>query len=118
MKRKRLISNIIICFFLGLTAVVWLFPLIMALINSFKTNSELLTNVMSLPSSIHFDNYFKTIEKMHYLRSLGNTVFVAALSVLMIILFSALAGWRLCRTKTKLSSFLFGLFIFSMIIPS
>jgi raffinose/stachyose/melibiose transport system permease protein len=28
-----------------------------------------------------------------------------------------MAGWKLCRTKTKLSAFLFALFIFSMLIP-
>ena len=89
----------------------------MALINSFKTNGELLTNVMSFPTSLHFENYTRTIEKMHYLRSFRNTVVLSALSVSMMILFSALAGWRLCRTKTKLSSFIFGMFVFSMLIP-
>lgn len=35
----------------------------------------------------------------------------------LIVLFSALAGWKLCRTKTRLSRFLLSLFIFSMLIP-
>lgn len=117
MKKKQSLKNVICYFLLTVTAVFWLFPLFMAMINSFKTNGELLTNVMSLPTSLHFENYTRTIEKMHYIRSFGNTVLLSGLSVSMMILFSALAGWRLCRTKTRLSSFIFGLFVFSMLIP-
>ena len=117
MKKKQSLKNVICYFLLTVTAVFWLFPLFMAMINSFKTNGELLTNVMSLPTSLHFENYTRTIEKMHYIRSFGNTVLLSGLSVSMMIFFSALAGWRLCRTKTRLSSFIFGLFVFSMLIP-
>lgn len=117
MRKKHSMKSIIGTAFLIILGFFWLFPLLMALINSFKTNRELLTNVMALPTSIQFENYARTIEKMHYLRSFGNTVILATLSVSMMILFSALAGWRLCRTKTKLSAAIFSLFVFSMLIP-
>lgn len=102
---------------LALAAIFWLFPLIMAFMNSFKTNGELLTNVVSLPKTLNLKNYIRTIEKMHYIRSFGNTVLLSFLSVFLIVLFSALAGWKLCRTKTKLSAAIFSLFVFSMLIP-
>lgn len=117
MRKKRLMTNIVIYGGLSVLALFWLFPLLMALMNSFKTNGELLTNVMALPGSLSFENYSRSIEKMNYLRSFVNTAFLSFMGVLLIIIFSALAGWRLCRTKTKLSSFLFGLFVFSMLIP-
>lgn len=115
--RKRDFVSLGVYVFLGLCALFTLAPLMMALVNSFKTNGEILTNVLSLPETISGENYVRSLEKMHYLRSLGNTVFLAAGGVSLIVLFSALAGWKLCRTKTKLSSFLFSLFIFSMLIP-
>ena len=117
MKRKRLIGDILVYGFLTAAALVTLFPLLMALMNSFKTNGELLTSVIALPTAVRFDNYVRTFEKMHYLRSLGNTVILSGVGVGLIILFSALAGWKLCRTKTRLSGFLLKLFIFSMLIP-
>lgn len=116
--RKRInIKDFLCSLFLTVLAFLWLFPLLMALLNSFKTNGELLTNVMSLPTELRLENYSRTIEKMNYLRSFGNTVLLAGLGVFMIILFSALAGWRLCRTKSALSSAIFSLFVFSMLIP-
>lgn len=117
MNKKQRISNVLIYILLTIFAFFTLFPLLMALINSLKTNQELLINVLSLPTEINFDNYIRTFEKMHYGRSLLNTVLLSALSVSLMILFSALAGWRLCRTKTRLSRFLLKLFIFSMLIP-
>lgn len=117
MRRKRLISNILVYTGLVIAGLFCLFPLLMALMNSFKTNGELLTNVMSWPKELQLKNYIRTFDKMHYFRSLTNTVILAGVSVSLMILFSALAGWKLCRTKTKLSAFLFGLFVFSMLIP-
>lgn len=116
MKKRSAISAGVYVFLI-LCALFTLAPLVLALINSFKTNGEILTNVISLPKQITFENYVRSFDKMHYLRSLGNTVFLAGGSVALIILFSALAGWKLCRTKTKLSRFLLSLFIFSMLIP-
>ena len=117
MKKKRRINNIIVYSLLGILLLFWLFPILMALMNSFKTNGELLTNVMSLPKSFNFDNYARTLDKMNYVRSFFNTIILTGLGVGMMILFSAMAGWRLCRTKTRLSTLIFSLFVFSMLIP-
>lgn len=117
MRKKRLLNNLIIYTGLTVLTLFWLFPLLMALMNSFKANGEILTNVMALPSVIDLKNYLQAIEKMNYIRSFINTVILSFLGVFMIIVFSALAGWRLSRTKTKLSSFIFSLFVFSMLIP-
>ncbi len=117
MKKKRRINNIIVYSLLGILLLFWLFPILMALMNSFKTNGELLTNVMSLPKSFNFDNYARTLDKMNYVRSFFNTILLTGLGVGMMILFSAMAGWRLCRTKTRLSTIIFSLFVFSMLIP-
>ncbi len=117
MKKRFRLTQFLVYLFLTIAAFFCLLPIFMAILNSFKTNGELLTNVISLPKTLNFDNYTRTFEKMHYMRSLINTVILSGLSVTIMVLFSALAGWKLCRTKTKLSSFLLALFIFSMLIP-
>ena len=117
MKRRRRLGGVLVHLVLIIGALFWLAPLLLALMNSFKTNGELLTNVLSIPESLSFENYARTLDKMHYFRSLGNTVLLSGVSVTLIILFSSLAGWKLCRTKTRLSKFIFGLFVFSMLIP-
>ena len=117
MKRQRAAYQIIIKILLGICALYTVFPLGLALMNSFKDNGQLLSNVLSFPTSFNFDNYQRSLEKMSYFRGLGNTIFLAGLSVFFMVLFASLAGWKLCRTKTKLSGFIFGMFVFSMLIP-
>jgi len=117
MKQKRSLINILVFVFLTAAAFFCLFPLLMAFVNSFKSNRELLANVVTLPRQWNFSNYIRTFDKMHYLRSLGNTIVLAAGGVGLIVLFSAMAGWKMCRTKNRLSKALFSLFVFSMLIP-
>ncbi|HJC75015.1 MAG TPA: carbohydrate ABC transporter permease [Candidatus Mediterraneibacter faecavium] len=117
MKRRKRAYQITIKVLLGIVGLFTMAPILLALMNSFKTNGELLSNVIALPKALDLENYIRTFDKMSYWRSLGNTVFLAAFSVILICLFSAMAGWKLCRTKTKLAKVIYGLFVFSMLIP-
>ena len=117
MKTKRKWENIVFYIILILLAAFWMAPLILALLNSFKSNGELLTNILSIPKTLSLINYKRSIEKMHFFRSMRNTLFLSIFSVGLIVFFSSLAGWKLCRTKTKLSSMIYHLIIFSMLIP-
>lgn len=117
MKKRKLIYVTIIYIFLSLTGLYTLSPFLLALVNSFKTNGELLSNVMSIPSKLQFGNYIRTFSKMNYIHSLLSTIFISGLSVILIIFFASLAGWKLSWTKTKLSAYILSLFVFSMLIP-
>ena len=57
MKRRRKLGGALVHLLLIIGALFWLAPLLLALMNSFKTNGELLTNVLSLPQSLSFENY-------------------------------------------------------------
>lgn len=111
------VGYVLVDVFLVLALLLWLFPLYMALLNSFKTNGELFTNILAFSEHPTFDNYVRAYQKMQYGRSLLNTVFLTALGVFLIVAFSSVAGWALCRTKTKLSNIILKFFIFSMLIP-
>lgn len=87
MRIKQKAGNILVYSILILLLIYWLFPLFIAILNSFKTNGELLTNVLSLPKELQFENYTRTFEKMNYARSLMNTVIVASIGVSLMIFF-------------------------------
>lgn len=110
-------SRRFIIILLAMFAVVCLFPIYMAFLNSFKTKAELFGNILAFPKEFNFENYVRSYEKMNYLRSFLNTAMIAVFGVTGITILSALAGWALCRTKTRLSKFIFSLFVFSMLIP-
>lgn len=113
----RRIGKAAVWLFLLAAAVFTLFPIYMALLNSVKTQGDMLTNILAWPALPEFGNYADAFQKTRYLRSLGNTVVVVAVGLTGIVLFSSMAGYKLSRTPGKLSGFLFGLFIMSTLIP-
>lgn len=98
-------------------AAFTLFPVVISLINSLKTQGEMMNNIISLPRQLQFKNYTDAFIKTHFLSSLINTVVVVIVGLAGIIIFASMAGYKLSRTKTGLSGFLFGLFIMSMLVP-
>ncbi len=117
MNKKIEFFDVIIFSLLVIASLIAIMPIGLSLLNSFKTNKELIANVLALPEKFLFTNYVDTFIKMEYLKKLFNTVFLASLSVGGIILVSSLSGWILCRTKTVTSKILLSLFVFSMLIP-
>lgn len=117
MKKKQRLSSAIVLVILAAYGLFTLFPILMALLNSLKTDGELLTNILSMPENIEWGNYARAYKKTAYLASLWNTILIAGIGVSGIVLLGALAGYKLCRTTGTLSSLLFSLFVLSMLIP-
>ncbi|AIQ42680.1 sugar ABC transporter permease [Paenibacillus sp. IHB B 3415] len=117
MAGRRRLSSFIVFLFLLAGAVITLFPIYMGVLNSLKTEGDMMNNILAIPSKLEFGNYSDAFEKTNFLRSLGNTVVVAATGLVGIILFSSMAGYKLSRTPGRLSTFLFNLFVLSMLIP-
>jgi len=76
-----------------LLALVVLFPLAMSLMNSLKSNGEIINNIMSWPKDLLFSNYAVAFEKTDFLRSFMNTLVVAGVGVVGIVLFASMAGY-------------------------
>ncbi|MGL1890149.1 MAG: carbohydrate ABC transporter permease [Spirochaetaceae bacterium] len=100
-----------------LVSFITLFPIYVALINSFKSDGEILNNIVALPKDFLYKNYIDAFNKTHFLRSFINTLVVVIVGLSGIIVFASMAGYKLSRSKTKLSRFFFSLFVMSMLIP-
>ncbi|EGO89198.1 carbohydrate ABC transporter permease [Clostridium botulinum C] len=100
-------------------AIIFLSPLYIAFTNSFKTQKGLFLNVLGLPGNgtFTFDNYIQAFEDFNFFHSFMNSFLITTISTILIVVFSSMAAWRLVRSKTKLSKFLFFLFAAAMLIP-
>ncbi|WP_055668310.1 carbohydrate ABC transporter permease [Desnuesiella massiliensis] len=108
------IANGIVGVILGL---LFLSPFYVILINSFKTKKELFEDTLSFPKVWSFANYKEAFKQLDFFRALGNSLFITVTSIIVIIVFSSMAAWMLERTKTKTSTFIFYLFVSSMLVP-
>lgn len=117
MKRSNRLKQVLILVFLIIAGVIFLAPVYFIVMNSFKPYAEIMTSFISLPKTISFHNYIAAWDRIDYPRIFGNTVFLSVGAMIVTILFSSMAGYKLQRTKTKLSKGVFYYFLFGMIIP-
>lgn len=102
---------------LFLAALVFLSPVFIMLINSFKTRAELYENALALPTSFSFEYYKSAMEKMNFFTALGNSLYVTIISVVIVIILASMTAWMLVRTDNKLSKIIFFTFVATMLIP-
>lgn len=100
-----------------LAAFVFLFPAFLTLINSFKSDAEIVLNPLAWPKSFSLTNYVQAWQEINFPVVVGNTFVITALSTIGIILVSSMAAYILVRTRSKLSWALYFLFVFNMVVP-
>ena len=94
-----------------------IFPMVWIFYSSFKTQAEYTQSTTSLPQALNLKNYISVFTQtklgMYMLNSARNTI----LSVLIIIVFSFLAGYVLSRYRFRGRSLIYNYFIMGMLIP-
>ncbi|MGX6971159.1 carbohydrate ABC transporter permease [Vagococcus bubulae] len=117
MKLQKNLNKIITFTFCILLFVLYIFPFLLIMINSFKTKMEVLENPMSLPKIFSLDNFVEAYNTMNYGNALINSLIITTISVVVIILFSSMLAYYLVRFDSKFNKFIFMLMVASMIIP-
>ena len=117
--KKNLQENVTFIFLLVLAAL-FLAPLLIVFMNSFKGRFFISDTPFALPDTQTFvgiTNYFSGIAKTGFIQAFGYSLFITVFSVATIVLFTSMTAWCITRVKSKVSSFLFYLLVFSMIVP-
>ena len=121
MKKKRKISDIIVTLVMTVMALTFVYPIFMVLINSFKDNTAISTDsVFQLPDEAGFvglKNYIYALEAKGFFESFIYSLFITVSSVLAICICCSMCAWFITRVKGVLSSALYYLFVFSMVVP-
>ena len=121
MKKKRKISDIIVTLVMTVMALTFVYPIFMVLINSFKDNTAISTDsVFQLPDEASFvslKNYIYALEAKGFFESFIYSLFITISSVLAICICCSMCAWFITRVKGVLSSALYYLFVFSMVVP-
>jgi len=100
-------------------AVLFLFPIYILAVNSFKTQKGIFLDPVGLPQPdmSTLTNYPEAVQRMDYMSAFVNSVLITVCSTVIIIVCASMAAWVLVRYKNKMSSALFLIFSISMIIP-
>ena len=116
-RKKSIIPTII----LTVISVLWMYPILLILINSLKVESAITTSgVFSLPTSETFNgiaNFIASVTQMDFLKSFWYSLVISVMSVILILFCCSMSAWYIVRVNGKLSKAFYYLCVFSMVVP-
>ena len=119
MKRRRtggMFATIIFSF----VSILYLAPLFIVLINSFKKKAFINLEPFKLPTEKNFigmENFTTAIENYDFLMSVVWTVVMTVGSVLVILICTSMFAWFITRVNNRATKLLYLLCVFSMVVP-
>ena len=118
--RKRTIEKTVLILILAFFAAYAVIPVILMLLNSFKTASELAKNSWGFPSKWTLDNYrnLRTYNSGLIVRSFANSLFVSIVYTVLTLVISSLAAFAFSKYKFKGRKIIFLILLTTMMIPA
>lgn len=118
--KKKSIADEIVFLVLCVAVFVFLVPIFFVVMNSFKGKLFISDNPFAFPTTETFSgftNYVNGIEKTGFFGAFGWSCFITVFSVLAILLFTSMTAYFIIRVKSRVTSALYYMFVFSMIVP-
>ena len=110
----------VLTFVFSLISLIYVFPIVLVLINSFKKKAYISRKPFAIPSGkmyVGLENYVNGIKKTGFIDAFWTSLFITVLSVAVIIICTSMCAWYISRVKNKFTTALYFLCLFSMIVP-
>ncbi len=122
LRKKKHMGKTFLSIFFVIICIMYVMPVLMVLINSFKLNTFVKTDTFGLPteeSFAGFDNFVKgmTFGNYPFIKSVFYSVVITLLSTALILLFTPMAAWYISRVDSLICRVVYYLCVFSMVVP-
>ena len=121
MQRKEKTANTFISVVFGLLCLVWIYPIVMVISNSFKAERAITTSsVFQWPNSetyVGFDNFANALSSKGFLSAFWYSMIITVTSVVLILVCCSMCAWYITRVSSIISKVCYFLFVFSMVVP-
>lgn len=120
MKKSKRVGNNVIFFVLLILSVLFLVPIIIVIINSFKSRIYISSQPLKLPNAETFvalENYINGVTSSDFFSAFLRSLFITVVSVILIVLFASMAAWYIVRSNSKITKGIYYMLVFSIIVP-
>ncbi|MCR2825820.1 carbohydrate ABC transporter permease [Microbacterium sp. zg.Y909] len=115
----RLTMQVLLYVLLILLAIIYIFPFLVQVATSFKTDNEATTDAVSLiPATVSFAAYERLFTRSDFPLWFANSAIVTVLVTLGRVFFVSLAGYALARLRFRGRGFVFAMVVGVMAVPS
>ena len=114
---KKKIVKIVFAVFIILFLIIQIYPVIWLFIASVKPSVELASAPFGLPKSVTFENFVKVLSDGKIGTYMWNSWKVTGISLLLIVVLSATAGYALSKFKVRGTKKIYSFFTFGIMVP-
>lgn len=120
--RGEKVSKAILTVFFSLFSLVWVAPIFVVLMNSFKLNSFVSLETFKLPTAESFAGFANFINGMTFgnypfVKSILFSLLITIVSTALILFGTSMAAWYIARVGSRFSRIVYYLCVFSMVVP-
>ena len=116
-KKSNTILNIIKYAVTIVFAILFVAPLLLVFINSFKTKAEISSSALALPQTWNLDNYITIITESNFVSSFMTSIFTVVVTTSLTVLVAAITGYALARWHSKVSSIIMLVIMTTLFVP-
>lgn len=116
-RKKWTIGEVVVMVILAVLVLIVASPVFYALVNSFRSYSEITKDPMGLPTTFTFDNYVALFQETAYPEAVLNTLIITVGTVILLVAIVPMAAYGIERIGGRTSRFLYILFIAGLMIP-
>ena len=121
LRDKNTIQNLVTVV-LTLVSIAYVFPVFMVVVNSFKLNTFVKTQTFAMPNAETFAGWGNFITGMTFggypfYKSVLYSLVITLLSTALILFFTAMAAWYVCRVDSPFCRAVYYLCVFSQVVP-
>lgn len=114
--------NLPVTILLIIGCITIFFPLYMTVIIAFKKPSEMtndISGILSLPKTFNFDNFAEAMKVTDFFNSLGNSILITVITVVLALLIHSIAGYAIGRSMahSKGYKFVYMYIVSGMFVP-
>ena len=116
--RRKMVLTVVF----AVICIIYVLPILIVLINSFKSNAAVNTETIALPNEDTFmglQNYIKgmTFGSYPFIKAVFYSLFITIVSSALILLCTSMAAWYVARVGSLFSKIVYYLCVFSMVVP-
>jgi raffinose/stachyose/melibiose transport system permease protein len=119
-KDRNPAANAVVVVLLSIIALVFVMPILLVLMNSFKSKLFVVNTPFVFPNAESFTgmlNYTEGLVKTRFFSAIRYSLFITVFGVAIVVLFAAMTAWYITRSPFKFCKGLYFAFVFAMIVP-
>ena len=116
MKINKVIGQVLKWLFVGAMCLFTIYPVIYAVVVSFKTNAELTLGGGFFPEKWHYENYTYAFEQLDFGRYTANSVMLSLFTVLFSVVTASMAAYVMARRTFPGKKLMSALYLCSMFV--